>query len=122
MGKKSKSKEGKILKKLRENPYIATTIVLIIFILILFGNYLINYSKEDKTECNLCNIISGTPAWIVNGKILGYGYKGNLSVDDLINHKVEFYYRKSCGFCRMQIEHFDDWEKYKQSGLTNECP
>ncbi|MHA1344495.1 MAG: hypothetical protein ACTSQG_10940 [Promethearchaeota archaeon] len=111
-----KRQKKTLTNKLRENPYMFATIVLSLLVL-----FLILYPYFEKNEIDLCNVISGTPAWIVDGKVLGYGYKGNLSVDGLINNQIEFYYRSGCGFCEKQINDFDDWNKYKLSGLVSEC-
>jgi len=112
-----KRQKKTLTDKLRENPYMFATFILGFIILYMIISPFFNSSNE----IDLCNVISGTPAWITEGKVLGYGYKGNLSVDGLINNQIEFYYRSGCGFCEKQINDFDDWNKYKLSGLVSEC-
>jgi len=105
------------LEKIRENPYIISTIVLGILVLILMiGSF---FPKEVK-EKDLCSVISGTPAWIKNGKVMGYGVM-NASIEKLIENNVEFYYGENCGYCKYQISIFDNWTKYEESGLTKKC-
>jgi len=104
--------------KIRENPYIVSTIFLGLVVLVLIFNQI---QIEKQETLNLCNVIGGTPAWIVEGKILGYGYKGNIDVNELIKNNVEFYYNPNCSACEIQINDFDNWTKYKNSGLTKKC-
>lgn len=114
------------LETIRENPFIVSTIILAIIIVFLFVMSLIEQKNtliapQCNCEVDLCNVISGTPAWISNGRILDYGYKGNLSVDKLIENNLEFYYKEGCGYCSAQIQSFDKWEEYQNSGLTKKC-
>lgn len=109
------------MKKIRDNPYKIASFVFGILCVFLLIEPLLPYNKVDNCTIDLCNIISGTPAWIISGKIFNYGYKGNISVDSLIEKNVEFYYKEGCGYCQAQIEGFDNWTKYKESGLTKKC-
>jgi len=78
----------------------------------------------------LCSIISGTPAWTTNGKVLQYGLviPENMSIDlvgaSLIPGEIKFLYSPTCSICEKQIEYFKEqntWNQYVESGLTVDC-
>lgn len=125
----NKTKEGKVTKWLRENPWRTIAVFLSAFIvfLLFFMNYLetINYSDEKL----LCSVISTTPAWVKDGKILDYGIISyeNLSMDEvneaLIPNKVKMLYLSS-DLDTVQINYFKNkgiWKNYTSSGLAVNC-
>lgn len=84
-------------EKFRENPWILSTLLLGIIVLIFLVGSLYEEKIEIKTE-----------------KIS--------EVDKLIENKIIFVYSSGCSACHKQIEIFgEDWEKYIRSGLTLDC-
>lgn len=86
----------------------------------------INYYKS------ICSQIKGTPAWIQNGKIIGYGrgfpenyarQNFNDVVNDyLIPNKITFVWDAKCIHCQKEIVRFgNSWQNYQDSNLTIEC-
>jgi len=86
----------------------------------------IDYSKS------ICSQIKGTPAWMQNGEIIGYGYGfpenyalqsfNDVVNDYLIPNKITMVWDEKCIHCQRQIESFgDSWQDYQESELTIEC-
>jgi len=100
--------------------------IVFILISITLTVYII-YNQPE--EISLCSKIQGTPAWAdKDGNILSQGYtdfglnKSTGVVDKLILDEITFIYKTGCGWCDMEIEFFgEDWNKYKDSGLTIDC-
>jgi len=121
-------KKVSVTEKLRKNPYIVTTFVLALFcIVIIFGD-IFEVKQMNKTENEiLCSVVSSTPAWASEGKILAYGTRiTNMSIDfnPFIEERIKFLYNPSCSACQKQIEYFkelDFWENYQKEGLTINC-
>jgi len=127
----NKNKENKKLEEIRKNPYIVFTIALglLSLFLIISNIYKIETEKKSENEI-LCSVISGTPAWAMNGKILDYGVKipEDMSIDlvnsILIPQGIKFLYNPNCGHCEAQIDYFKEqgnWEEYKKEGLVIDC-
>jgi len=125
MGKKN------LTYKLRKNPYIVSTFVLGLFCLVIIVGNIIEAKSIDGTENEiLCSVISGTPAWSSNGKLIRYGViiPQNISIDlvneILIPERIKMFYNPHCSACERQINDFKEqgtWEKYKQEGLAISC-
>ncbi len=124
-------KEGKVTNKLRKNPYIMTTIILIIFAFILIVENITEEKDYIQSENEiLCSVIYATPAWAMNGMILEYGVviPENKSIDlvgtELIPNNIKLLYQDGCSACEAQINHFKEqgtWDAYVNSGLTINC-
>ena len=120
-----------LITKLRKNPWIMSTFVLSIVLIILLVQNVSNNPPRDFNVFNskeACSKISGTPAWVsTNGNILDYGYKPfkddpDYIVDQLIQNKVYFLYNLNCGYCDAQIKYFSlSWIKYMDSGFAIDC-
>lgn len=101
---KQKNKANKIEKVdrsvttwVRENPWRASTIFLLIVFLIMVIAPLVQEKEAEKE------------------------YRENL-VENLIENRIIFVYSSGCSACHTQIEIFgDDWSDYIQSGLTLDC-
>jgi len=129
------TKEKKLIKQIRENPYILSTMVLGMLCVILIAGSLISYNDQIKGEINqgeidpnICSKISGTPSWVFNNVIIGSGYTDfnktnpNEVIDKLIKNRVYFIYNADCIYCEKQIELLNaSWERYVESGLTINC-
>ena len=77
-----------------------------------------NKPYEELSKNITCSNIKYTPAWVKDGKILGYGYKDWKELPE----GVSFYYHPSCLPCQKQIENFRDlWEDYKKKGVVIDC-
>ena len=88
--------------------------------------------KDSKTPQQLCEDITGTPAWVTSDGsqliVFSYGYKGathpdggNL-VDFLIENEVYMLYSPGCGWCEKQIEAFgNDCGRYNKLGYAIDC-
>ncbi len=126
-----KSKESKFTKKIRENPYIATTFALGLFCIILILGSIIEDKTINKNEDEiLCSVIGATPAWAVDGKIVQYGIviPQNISIDlvgtTLIPKKIKLLYNPECSACKAQINYFKEqgtWDAYLKEGLVINC-
>lgn len=122
-------KEGKMTSKIRENPWMVSTFVLGALVLFLLATEFIpNEEIIIETEGDICSQIRVTPSWVDSvGKIQeGYtnfnGEAPSVIVDILIQNNVTFVYHEDCGYCKMQIEYFNEsWDKYVDSGLTVNC-
>ena len=122
-------KEGKWTKKIRENPWIISTFVLGVLVLMFL---VMEFVPEEliviQTNQDICSQIRVTPTWvdISGGMQEGYtNFNGEdpLSiVDKLIQNNVTFVYHEDCVYCKLQIEYFNEsWDKYVASGLTVNC-
>jgi len=113
--------------KTRMNTWKRISMIEIGLIIILLVTGFWNILQETKTTRHpelLCNEIKGTPAWVKEGVIFDYGYKGKQKgiVDALIKSNIYFLYSSYCGYCEKQIADFgEDWNKYVDSGLTIDC-
>ncbi len=124
-------KKQSLDNKLRKNPFIVTTFVLGLFVAILiFSNILENRNNIQTENEMLCSVISATPAWAVNGKLVNYGViiPQNVSIDLvgslLIPQDMKFLYNPFCSACQRQIDYFKEqgtWEVYQKSGLVVDC-
>ena len=118
-------------EKLRANKWMSMTLFLFVVLLLLVGNSILEVRKQDKTENKiLCSVISSTPAWSSNGKIISYGIiiPVNQSTDIinilLIPERIKFLYNPSCSACEQQITYFKEvgfWEDYIKEGLVVDC-
>jgi len=116
----------------RKNPYVVWTIVLgLIALSIVIGN-IIEGRAINKTENEiLCSVISATPAWASEGKIIQYGIMipQNMSIDlineVLIPERIKMLYNPDCPACEKQIDYFksigNSWENYVNEGLAIDC-
>lgn len=86
----------------------------------------IDYSKA------ICSQIKGTPAWMQNGEIIGYGYGfpenyAQQSFNDVVNdylipNQITMVWDEKCIHCLNEIKRFgDSWQDYQDSGFTIEC-
>ena len=79
------------------------------------------------TPENMCSRITATPSWAdYRGSILGVGvqqFNNSFEATNiLIDESIYFLYNSNCGACIKQIEILgDDWDRYKESGLTIDC-
>ena len=88
------TKQKTLTEKIRENPFILSTIFLGVIVLILIVGTGFN------------EYIEKTPSL----------------VDSLILNGVTFVYSSNCPACQNQIEIFgDEWKRYFDSGLTIDC-
>ena len=78
----------------------------------------LNPKPENPYE--ICELLKGTPAWVEDEKILGYGYKENWNT---IPEGVSFYYRSDCGWCHKQILVFGEeyFNKLTSEGRAFDC-
>ena len=117
--------------KLRKNPYIVSTFVLGLFVVILLTGSIFESRNEILTENKiLCSAIYQIPAWASEGKVIQYGVLSpeNISIDIvnevLIKGRIKFLYNPDCSACQKQIEFFIEqgtWEAYQKSKLTVDC-
>ncbi len=118
--------------KLRNNKWMALTIVLGILVIILIIGNIMKVNKEVKSENELlCSTIKGTPAWASEGKVIAYGLAipENMSIDlinsYLIPDRIKFLYVEGCEYCEAQINYFktidNSWDKYVNEGLVVNC-
>ena len=120
-------------ERLRKNPYIITTFALALLCIIMVIGNIIEAKSINKTEDEiLCSVISGTPAWVVDGKIIQYGaiMPENQSIDlvnsVLIPDNIKMLYSSDCSACKAQIDYFNNqvegsWEQYQKEGLAIDC-
>ena len=128
---KMKKKNQSLDNRLRKNPYIVSTFVLLLLVVILITGNIIENRNEILTENEiLCSAISATPAWAIDGKLKYYGIiiSKNVSIDlvnnALIPQRMKFLYNPSCSACKRQIDYFKEqgtWEVYQKTGLTVDC-
>ncbi len=118
-------KKSTLTNKMRENPWIASTLFLGILVLILMVG---NFVEEDTWQKNICQNIRGTPSWVKDGVVFDSGYTnfGNQSLDVvndvLIPQEIYFIYSSNCGWCEKQIDYFGTtWGDYVDAGLTIDC-
>ena len=97
--------------KLRKNPYIVSTFVLLLLVVILITTSIFENRNEVLTENKiLCSAIYQTPAWASEGRIVQYGVliPQNISIDIvnevLIKGRIKFLYNPYCSACQKQIE------------------
>ena len=117
--------------KLRKNPYIISTFALALFCFIIVIGNIVEAKSIDGTENEiLCSVISATPAWASNGKLIRYGViiPDNVSVDlvneVLIPERIKLLYSQGCSACEAQISYFKQqgtWEDYQKEGLAISC-
>lgn len=117
--------------KMRKNPYMVATIILIIFAFILIVENITEEKDYIQSENEiLCSVIYATPAWAMNGMILEYGVviPENKSIDlvgtELIPNNIKLLYQDGCSACEAQINYFKEqgtWDAYVNSGLTVDC-
>jgi len=139
---KELKEENKILEE-RVKILMFFTIILFITVVILSYNLYripkivelgiedINFIGEKTEDYIICSKMSGTPAWVMNGTIFGYGFKNftemnsslNVVSEYLIPSGISFYYSSRCGWCHRQIEQFgeENWKQYQDAGLTVDC-
>ena len=122
-----KHEEGKVTKKIRRNPWVASTFVLGIVCLILLVGMFIPEKIDSETK-DICSQISATPSWIKDNQLIGQGFTNfnnsdpSIITEQLINDNVYLIYSSTCSACVMQIQYFgDSWNKYYDSGLAIEC-
>ncbi len=123
------NKEGTFTKKFRENPWMVSTFILsALVIFLLTTEFIPEEEMIIKTEGDICSLIRVTPTWvdISGGMQEGYtnfnGEAPSSIVDKLIQNNVTFVYHEDCGYCKMQIEYFNEsWDRYVDSGLTVNC-
>lgn len=74
------------------------------------------------SEANLCNNIRGTPAWVKDNQIIGYGYT-ELEPQNLVDNKVVFLYNPDCIHCQRQVEYWgeDEFNDLSAKGLAIDC-
>ena len=131
-------------EKLRRNPWMGSTFVLGLAIIVLLGFSVINDFKLNNitsinnqtnisneinmlTPQEVCPQIRAVPSWIRNNEIVeGYTEFNNETpyniVDNLIKNKVYFVWSSTCIVCARQKELFgDEWQKYVESGYTIQC-
>lgn len=120
-------------EKIRKNPYIVSTFVLVLLCIIIIIGNIIEAKTVNKTEDEiLCSVIYATPAWIVDGKIVQYGVMmpQNQSIDlvnsVLIPENIKMFYNSDCSACQAQIDYFNtqlegSWEQYQKEGLAINC-
>ena len=97
----------------------AICFAILFFISVIYLTLAGNKPYEELSNYAACSEIKYTPAWIKDNKLLGYGYKENLTE---LPEGVLFYYKPGCYWCEKQIENFgDSWEKYKKRGLAIDC-
>lgn len=71
-----------------------------------------------------CNQITAVPSWCKDGRVNAGGYQAfNKGVDYLIDNNITFLYSSTCDYCNDKIikDFGDDWQRYKDSGLTEQC-
>ena len=117
--------------QMRKNPYIVWTFGLGFLALLLIVANIIDARTENRIEDEvLCSVISATPAWAADGKLLKYGavIPENQSIDlvgvSLVPNRIKFLYNPDCSACEMQIDYFKEqgtWEAYVKEGLTVDC-
>ena len=117
--------------RLQKNPYIVFTFALGLLALFLIIGNIYKIETEKKTENEvLCSVISATPAWATDGKLLKYGavIPENQSIDlvgvSLVPNRIKFLYNPDCSACEMQIDYFKEqgtWDAYVKEGLTIDC-
>lgn len=125
-------------EKLRENPWIGSTFILGLIILIFLG-YVI-YTQIDSgiltnnkiikgnlTAEEVCPQIKVVPSWIKGNEIIeGFSNFNNETpkniIDGLINNQIYFVYSSTCPVCEKQKELFgDELKRYIDSGYTIQC-
>lgn len=133
MTKKDMYEEGKLTKKMRENPWIISTFVLgVLCLVFLIGEFIpeeiIDESATRKINKSICLQIRVVPSWVnemgqVQEGLINFNNETPLVViNELIKSKIYFVYSSGCGACKRQIESFEDsWDKYVDSGLTINC-
>ena len=118
----------------KKKDFWKTGTLILLFVVILIGLvFYIQYVRgEKKFEGDICSSIQGTPAWMQNGEIIGYGegFPENYarqSFPDVVNdylipNKITFIWDAKCVHCQNQIREFkDSWIDYLHSNLTIEC-
>lgn len=115
---KIKSVEGKADYK----SWRKWAIILGVFFLISIVSIIITGKSilSPETESTFCDKIKGTPAWIKDGEIIGYGYRGDWNV---LPDGVFFYYNPRCFPCQKQIENFGEqyFLELKEGGYAIDC-
>ena len=127
--KTKKTKESKLTKKLRKNPYIAITFVLgLLCIIIIIGNITENKTINKTEDEILCSVIEAIPAWVdVDGKIIHYGalpINQSLMNEVFIPGRIKMLYFPGCSACEAQINYFKEqgtWDTYLKEGLVVNC-
>jgi len=130
------TKQITLTEQMRKNPWILSTLVLGIFVLILiagsFFSAKVEIEKLTSKEA-LCKKVEGTPSWFDwRGDLVDSGYmpitidnRNNSRgvVDMLIMSKIYFVYSSQCSWCLKQIEWFgeEQWKQYQDSGFTIDC-
>jgi len=132
------NKKGTTIEKLRENPWIISTFVLGILVLMLLvlninenlrPDEIIPINNETKmlTSQEICPQIRAVPSWIRNNEILeGYTEFNDESpsniIDNLIKNKVYFVWSSTCTVCaRQKLLFGNEWQRYIDSGYTIQC-
>ena len=124
----SKKNKGEIIQEnVRKNPYIVATFVLFLLVLVLVINNIVEANAEKTPDSVLCDVIYSTPAWSIQGKIIGYGTvltEYEWVNKSLIPYEIKFLYNPYCSACQKQIEFFKEqgtWEDYVDKGLAIDC-
>lgn len=111
------------------------TIIVCLILLVIGAGFLLWPSTPQTNPVvgsSICSQISGTPAWVQNDKIIGYGEQFvertlNQEFNDVVNdylipNKIVFVWDPKCIHCHNEINRFgSSWQKYLDSGLTLEC-
>jgi len=98
-------------------------------IVLIAGNIIENKTINKTKNEILCSVISATPAWAIDGKIIGYGtFPINQSIDlvnqRLIPERIKLLYNPDCSACEAQINYIKSqgtWEDYLKEGLVVNC-
>ena len=134
-----------ITKKLRDNPWMISTFILGLIILIVLvasiledmnqNNILLpnnssvdnNSSTRMLTPQEVCPQIRVVPSWIKGNEIMeGYNNFVNETsvniVNGLIQGKVYFAWSSTCSVCaRQKLLFGNEWQRYVDSGYTIQC-
>lgn len=75
---------------------------------------------SPEAELTFCDKIKGTPAWIKDGKIIGYGYREDWKT---LPEGYFFYYNPRCSPCQKQINNFGEqyFIELKNNGYAINC-
>lgn len=129
--KSKRNNENVFLKELRENKWMGMTLVFGLILILLIVLNIIQVNNEERNENKiLCSIISKTPAWASDGKLVGYGtmfpedYSVDLVNSILIPNRIKFLYYPDCIACEAQINYLNGqgtWEEYVKENLTIDC-
>ena len=122
------------MERMRDNPYIASTIILAFMCLVLIfvwqGTSTTNKDLKEFNETFICENILGTPSWVNEDMELvlsGYNNFSNANPREvldllLIPKKIHYFYRDDCSWCQKQKEYFGKYfREYVDANLTHDC-